>query len=119
MKRTKQILHEECKNCERLRTLSVYMDGSAYYSCGSTPNHVEKDRHKTPCNKYLATDCYYVIHDKKVMYQRFYGEDGYVSSVHYAKHFNTKEEAEQNIPNDGSDWEVLCVDWLEKQVKYR
>ena len=53
MKITKQILHEECENCENLRTISIYMDGSAYYSCGCTPNHVEKDRHKSPCHKFV------------------------------------------------------------------
>lgn len=53
MKRTKQILHEECENCENLRTISVYMDGSAYYTCGRTPNHVEKERHKSPCHRFV------------------------------------------------------------------
>ena len=53
MKRTKQILHEECENCENLRTISVYMDGSAYYACGCTPNHVEKNRHKSPCHRFI------------------------------------------------------------------
>ena len=64
MKRTKQILHEECKNCENLRTISVYMDGFAYYSCGRTPNHVEKDRHKSPCHRFINCNNYFVMVEK-------------------------------------------------------
>ena len=53
MKKTKQNLHEECEKCENLKTISVYMDGSAYYTCGRTPNHVEKERHKSPCHRFV------------------------------------------------------------------
>lgn len=53
MKQIKQVIHEECKNCENLRTMSVYMDGSGYYACGRTPNHVEKERHKFPCHRFI------------------------------------------------------------------
>ena len=64
MKRTKQILHEECKNCETLITISVYMVGFAYYSCGRTPNHVEKDRHKSPCHRFINCNNYFVMVEK-------------------------------------------------------
>ena len=64
MKITKQILHEECKNCDNLKTVSVYMDGSAYYSCRCTPNHVEKDRHKSPCHRFINCNNYFVMVEK-------------------------------------------------------
>lgn len=115
MKRTKQILHEECENCENLRTMSVYMDGSAYYGCMSTPNNVENDRHKYPCQKFLNCNDYFVICEKKTAYPKFVGEDGYVGSEWYAKHFNAKEEAVNNIPNDGLNWEVLNINWCKRQ----
>lgn len=111
----KQILHEECENCENLRTISVYMDGSAYYSCGCTPNHVEKDRHKSPCHRFINCNNYFVIVEKGAIYPKFIGENVYVYSEWYAKHFNTEEEAVKNIPNDGFNWEVLHVDWVERQ----
>lgn len=115
MKQIKQILHEECENCENLRTISVYMDGSAYYSCGCTPNHVEKERHKSPCHRFINCDNYFVIVEKRTVYPKFIGEDGYVYSEWYAKHFNTKEEAIKNIPNDGLNWEVLNINWCKRQ----
>ena len=115
MKITKQILHEECENCENLRTISVYMDGSAYYSCGCTPNHVEKDRHKSPCHKFINCNDYFVIVEKGTIYPKFIGENVYVYSEWYAKHFNTEEEAVKNIPNDEFNWEVLHVDWVKRQ----
>ena len=49
------------------------------------------------------------------MYPKFLGEDGYVYSEWYAKHFNTEEEAVKNIPNDEFNWEVLNVNWTERQ----
>jgi len=115
MKITKQILHKECENCENLRTISVYMDGSAYYSCGCTPNHVEKDRHKSPCHRFINCNDYFVIVEKGTIYPKFIGENVYVYSEWYAKHFNTEEEAVKNIPNDEFDWEVLHVDWVKRQ----
>lgn len=115
MKRTKQILHEECENCENLRTISVYMDGSAYYACRCTPNHVEKDRHKSPCHRFINCDNYFVIVEKKVPYPKFVGENGYVNSEWYAKHFSSEEKAINNTPNDGLNWEVLNVDWSKRQ----
>lgn len=116
MKQIKQVIHEECKNCENLRTISVYMDGSGYYACGRTPNHVEENRHKFPCNRFINCNDYFVIVEKEVPYPKFVGEH-YAYSVSCAKHFNTKEEALNNIPNDGLDWEVLHVDWLKRQNK--
>lgn len=115
MKKTKQILHEECEECENLKALSVYMDGSAYYVCRCTPNHVEKERHKTPCNRFINCNDYFVIVEKKTTYPKFLGEDGYAYSEWYAKHFNTEEEAVKNIPNDEFNWEVLHVNWMERQ----
>lgn len=115
MKKTKQILHEECEECENLKALSVYMDGSAYYVCRCTPNHVEKERHKTPCNRFINCNDYFVIVEKKTTYPKFLGEDGYVYSEWYARHFNTEEEAVKNIPNDGFNWEILHVNWMERQ----
>ena len=92
MKQIKQVIHEECKNCENLRTISVYMDGSGYYACGCTPNHVEENRHKSPCNRFINCNDYFVIVEKEVPYPKFVGEH-YAYSVSCAKHFNTKEEA--------------------------
>ena len=115
MKRTKQIIHEECKNCDNLRTMSVYMDGSAYYACGCTPNHVEAYNHKSPCHRFVNCNDYFVIAEKTIPYPKFVDETGYTYSVVYARHFNTSEEATNNIPNDGLNWEVLHVDWLEEQ----
>lgn len=115
MKMTKQRLHEECRNCDNLRTVSVYMDGSTYCTCGCTPNHVEVDSHKSPCYRFINCNDYFVISERATPYPKFVSEIGYAYSVSYAKHFNTEEEAISNIPNDGLNWEVLHIDWLKRQ----
>ena len=37
------------------------------------------------------------------------------SSVHYADHYTSEEEAVKNMPKDGEGWEALHVTWLKVQ----
>lgn len=39
----------------------------------------------------------------------------YASSVHYADHYASEEEAVKNIPKDSEGWEALHVTWLKIQ----
>ena len=39
----------------------------------------------------------------------------YASSVHYADHYSSEEEAVANMPKDSEGWEALHVTWLKVQ----
>lgn len=39
----------------------------------------------------------------------------YASSVHYADHYSSEEEAVKNMPKDSEGWEALHVTWLKTQ----
>ena len=39
----------------------------------------------------------------------------YASSVHYADHYSSEEEAVKNMPKDSEGWEALRVTWLKAQ----
>ena len=118
MKKPKQILHEECKKCFNLRVLSVYMDGSAYYCCNRTPNHVEKDKHTSPCHKFKPENNYYIVCNKNPFPTYFLGEHGdYVSTIIQAERFRTEEDAKKHIPDNEINWEVVHCDWIKTQRK--
>ena len=42
-------------------------------------------------------------------------KEKYASSVHYADHYVSEEEAVANTPKDGEGWKALYVTWLKAQ----
>ena len=42
-------------------------------------------------------------------------KEKYASSVHYADHYSSEEEAVKNMPKDSEGWEALHVTWLKTQ----
>lgn len=62
-------------------------------------------------------DDYWVLVENYIYYPKYYFGDIYGSSVHYATHFRSEEDAVASIPNDGVAWMPMHVTWLKSASK--
>lgn len=67
-----------------------------------------------------AEDAFWVLVKRDKCNTRYFSKETvkkgkYASSVHYADHYASEEEAVKNMPKDSEGWEALHVTWLKTQ----